>query len=105
MLTRLPHRVGLQTKATTTLSGGVYSYDWTTASTIWANVQPIKDIETYANDKDQAITTHKVVIRKRDIDNSYRFLFGGRKFHIEAVHDPTERGRMLTCYCREEKSN
>lgn len=105
MLTRLPHRVGLQAPSRTTISGGAYTISWTTSATIWANVQSTKQSETYAQEKDQADITHRVIIRNRTIDNSYRFLFGSRILHIESVTDPTERDRMIKCLCREEVGN
>ena len=61
MLTRLPHTVTIQTETRTLFEGGAYTTSWTTASTQWANVQPISAVETYGEEKKQQETKYRII--------------------------------------------
>lgn len=103
MLSRLPHRVVLQTESRTTFSGGAYTSSWSTSSTEWANVQIETSNESYEQDKKQQYTKYKVVMRDDiTIDNVKRLLFDNKILIIETRIDPTNRNRMQILKCREE---
>ena len=103
ILTRLVHRVSLQTETRTEFQGGAYTTSWETASTEWANVQVDTSNESYAQDKSQQYTKYKVIMREdTNIDNTKRLLFDGKILVIETKIDPTNRNRMTILKCREE---
>ncbi len=105
MLTRLPHRVVIQTESRSLFQGGAYTTSWVTASTEWANVQPVQVKESYGDMKEQAYTKHRIIMRKNStLSNKCRIIFGSRTFWVETVRDPTERGRMTEAICREENA-
>jgi len=106
MLTRLPHRVVIQSLTTASADGGCYTETWSTASTNWANIQPISTTERYNALKAQQYITHNVTMRQDvTITTANRIKYGNRIFHIETKIDPTERSRMMTLKCREEVDN
>ena len=103
ILTRLPHRVSLQTESRTEFQGGTSTSSWETESTEWANVQVDTSSESYAQDKSQQYTKYKVIMRKDvNVDNTERLLYDGKILVIEAPIDPTNRNRMTILKCREE---
>jgi len=107
MLTRLPHRIVIQTEARTEFEGGAYTTSWVTASTEWANVQLEDSMnatsETYSEDKKQQDTLLKVVTRQDvTLTNKNRILFDGEVLVVQSQADPTYRGRMKITKCRIE---
>lgn len=107
MLTRLPHRITIQTLTTASFKGGLFTPSWATTTVTWCNVY-CKDktdvVETYSNIKSQQIDTLKVILRKPLTlsKETNRFLYDGDILHIETIKDLTNRQRMLTCVCRIE---
>lgn len=104
MLTRLPHRVVIQTETRTDFEGGAYTTSWTTASTEWANVQyDNSSKETYDSDKKQQMTYFSVIMRQDiTLANKNRLLYNNNILVVEDEGDPTNRGRMKTVKCRLE---
>lgn len=103
MLTRLPHRIVIQTETRTEFEGGAYTTSWTTASTEWANVQRINAQETYDEEKKQQMSKWNVVTRQDiTLTNAQRILFEGKILVVESQQDPTNRDRMKIVTCREE---
>lgn len=103
MLTRLPHVVTVQTETRTSFEGGAYTTSWATASTQWANVQPISAIETYGDEKKQQETKYRIIMRYLStLTNKNRLLFEGDIFVIETITDPTRHKRMIELICRVE---
>ena len=103
MLTRLPHRVSLQTETRTEFQGGAYTTSWATASTEWANVQVDTSDESYTQDKSQQYTKYKVIMREdTNVNNTKRLIFNDKILVIETKIDPTNRNRMTILKCREE---
>ena len=109
MLTRLPHRVVIQSEERTEFEGGAYTTSWTTDSTEWANVQLDNSInavvETYSEDKKQQDTFYKVITRQDvTITNKNRLLFNGNILVVEAEGDHTSQSRMKVVRCRLENT-
>ncbi len=103
MLTRLPHTVTVQTETRKLFEGGAYTTSWATASTQWANVQPINANETYGQEKKQQITKYRVIMRYLStLTNKNRLLFNNEIFVIETITDPTRHQRMIEVTCRVE---
>jgi len=105
MLTRLPHRITIQSETRTNFEGGAYTTSWTTDSTVWGNVQVDSLGETYDQDKKQQMAFYKVVVRaETDITNKKRILFDSNILNVETVGDPTNRSRLKAVKCRLENT-
>lgn len=108
MLTRLPHRITIQTLTTAAWKGGLFTPTWATTTVTWANIYS-KDkadvLENYDNIKSQQIDILNVILRKpvtlSKINN--RFLYNGDILHIETKRDLTNRGKYIVCKCRLEE--
>jgi len=106
-LTRLPHRVVIQTESRVEFEGAAYTTSWETASTEWANVQYDAGAskETYDQEKKQQMTMFKVIMRQDvTLTNKQRLLYNGDILVVEDEGDPTNRGRMKTIKCRLENT-
>lgn len=103
MLTRLPHRVSVMSETRTSFEGGVYTTSWVSKSLEWANCQIYKDKESHMQQKKQQYNTWVCIMRSiTNVTNKNRLLFGDTILTIEAVNNPTNRGRMIEVTCREE---
>lgn len=103
MLTRLPHRVIIESETRTAFEGGAYTTSWTTSSIEWANVQTMAKDETYTDEKKQQVTKYKVIMRNKDsLTNKKRLKFNNNILVIETVTNPTNRARMMEVVCRLE---
>ena len=107
MLSRLPHRVIIQTETRTEFEGGASTVSWTDASTEWANVQfSASSNETYNEDKKQQMSYLNVVMRQDiTLTNKNRMIFNNKILVIENEGDPTYRKRMKIIKCRLEEGN
>lgn len=94
MLTNLPHRISIQTLSVTEDEGGAFAETWTTTSTVWANVQ-MKASESWDDQKIQQNNFYDIIIRKADVSNRNRIVFGTKVIHIETVVDSIQRGKMM----------
>jgi SPP1 family predicted phage head-tail adaptor len=104
MLTRLRHRIEIQSLTTTSAGGGCYTETWTTTATRWANVQVQRANEEFSFNKDQQANTYRIVLRKETFTNKQRIIFNGLTLTIETISDPTQAGRMMTVIARGELS-
>lgn len=102
MLTRLRHRIEVQTLSTVAAGGGTFTETWTTTETRWANVQIQRAAEEFAFGKDQQANTYKIIMRTESFTNKQRFLFNGLVLTIESISDPTQSGRMMEVIARGE---
>ncbi len=70
---------------------------------VWARIEPVSAVMGEAGGLQQVAVTHEILVRHRDgLVSGLRFAKGGRRFLVQAVHDPDESGRYLVCRCREE---
>lgn len=82
---------------------GGFSSQWTALASLWAQIvptgaAPLERAATVATD-----SSHQIRVRwRQDIVRGMRFRKGARLFMIEAVFDPDESGRFLTCLCKEQ---
>jgi SPP1 family predicted phage head-tail adaptor len=102
MLTRLRHRVEIQTLTTVSAGGGCFTETWTTTATRWANVQVQRASEEFSFNKDQQANTYRIIMREENFTNKNRLVFNGLTLTIESVSDPTQAGRMMTVIARGE---
>jgi SPP1 family predicted phage head-tail adaptor len=102
MLTRLPHRIEIQTLSTTAAGGGTFTETWTTTATRWANVQVQRANEEFGYGKDQQANTYRIVMRKENFTNKQRIVFKSLVLTIETIDDPTQDGRLMVVIARGE---
>lgn len=102
MLTRLRHRVNIQTLTTVSAGGGCFDETWTTTATRWANVQVQRALEEFDFNKDQQANIYRIVMREESFTNKNRLVFNNLVLRIESVSDPTQAGRMMTVIARGE---
>jgi SPP1 family predicted phage head-tail adaptor len=100
---RLRHRVTLESAAETPDGAGGATVTWSAVASLWAEIVPVKADERGIGEGEGDLTTHRIVVRKRDdISTGDRFTLGARLFRIRSVTDMQEDGRFLTCLCEEE---
>jgi len=107
MLTRLPHRVGVQSVTEVEFQGGTSTESWVTATTEWANVQYNSGAskETYDTEKKQQMSIYDVTMRQDvTVTNKNRLLYNGDILVVEDEGDPTNRSRMKVIRCRLENT-
>jgi SPP1 family predicted phage head-tail adaptor len=97
----LNRRITLQSPTRTADGMGGFTVVWGTVDTVWAAVWPTSAREALEADKPQMTTTHRIRIRYRTVDPSWRVQYGDRYFTIESILNPSEAGKMLDLLCRE----
>lgn len=95
MLTRLNHRITIQTLTTVSVGGGCFEETWTNSYNRWANVQIQSAKESFSYNKDQQNNVYKIVMRTENFTNKNRIKYGDLILRIESVSDPTQSGRMM----------
>ena len=76
--------------------------DWTTVATVWAKISTMTGRELYQAQRIAAEASHKVIIRYYPgVSDSWRVLFGTRKFDINAVLNLDERNAEMHLLCKE----
>lgn len=100
---KLRHRITIQSKSTT--SRGTYGEEiitWGTYKQVWAELDPPKAREFFANKQTQTEITTRIRIRYlENIDNSMRIIYDGRTFDINAIINPDEKNKELILMCNE----
>jgi SPP1 family predicted phage head-tail adaptor len=104
---KLNRRVSLQTRTTTSDSGGGVTEVWSTASgnTRWARVRSLSGWEQDRANQQAAAIQWEVTLRyDGDVTaNGFRILYGARVLNIRAVL-PDERNAMMALLCEEENA-
>jgi SPP1 family predicted phage head-tail adaptor len=94
----LRERIALESRITTRDAIGGERFSWQAEGTVWASVDAITGREAEAADQLNASTTLRVIIRPREIDQTWRIKWGTRTLSIEAVLPHINRDR-LTLLC------
>lgn len=98
----LRHEVYLQAPSKSFDSEGAEVITWTTIATVWAAVVPLTGREYYEAKALNAELTHKVTIRyRRNVQTTWRVLYGSRALGIVSVADVEERHEQLELLCKE----
>lgn len=85
---------------------------WPSIGEMWAAIEPLSGVETFASNQTRPITAHRVTIRWRpDVLSNMRFVWRDmrtgktRVFQIDGPPlDPDERGEELVCMCQEREA-
>lgn len=99
---RLRHRVEVQSPSDSVGSDGYVTTTWSTDTTRWASIEPLKGSERVDGDRVVGEVSHRVWMRTvSGLDSSKRLKFGTRTFHIVSVRDIDERGITNEVLCKE----
>jgi len=99
---RLRHRVELQSVTRTQDGYGEADESWSTYTTVWAAIEPLRGQERYLAQQVNSDTEIKVVVRyNSSVDSEDRVLIGSRVLEVVGVINPGERDEYLELLCRE----
>lgn len=96
--------MNIQTPVPTQNDFGEEIIEWSTLTTVWANVLPASGRESYvsAGEQQLAVITHRIQMRYRtDLNAKMRVVWEDRNLDIESVQDPTGKRGYLMVMCRE----
>ena len=101
---QLRHRLELHSASSAQNDFGESIDTWSSYTTVWGKVAPMKGEELFHAQQTNATVTHKILIRyNSNVIAEHRVIFGSRTFEINAVLDPEERNEMLFLHCTEVK--
>ena len=103
-LSRLRHRVTLQSPQLTPDGSGGYVELWSDTGTIWASIEPLSSAMRLTAEQMDYTVTHRVTLRYRAaVSVGMRLSFKSRILHIHAVINPEERNIWLQLLAEEEQ--
>lgn len=89
-------RVKIQSQSISVDASGGPVEEWTTSSSRWASVEPLKGQEKMIADQLQSQVTHKIKMRWFDgLSTKDRITLGSRTFQVQSINDVMERHREL----------
>lgn len=97
----LRHRLTIQSRSVTRDETGQELESWSDVATVWGSIEPLSGREAVQEQAIHSETTHKVVLRHRDISMEDRLVFGSRRFHVLSVLNTGERNIETVLLCRE----
>lgn len=75
---------------------------WSTVTTVWASVEPLRGRELFDAEQVQSEISHRVRVRySGSVTPQNRLLFGSRVLEIQAVINVNERNREMQLMCKE----
>lgn len=92
---RLRHRVTIEKRIEVNGQYGAPEVVWQAIKTVWASVRAQKGREIVEADQRLGETTYEVVIRQRDINNTYRLTWQNYIFDIREVRIDNVPGRLV----------
>src|SRR5262245_25521704 len=101
----LRHRVTIQQATESQNSVGEAVKTWTTVTTGWAGVSPLRGREYLEAMQTKSSVDTRITMRKNAYPNltpKHRILFGSRVFDIEAVIDVDGLGDAMEVSCKEQ---
>jgi SPP1 family predicted phage head-tail adaptor len=99
----LRHKITIQSAAlsTDTMSASA-TENWSTYTTAWAEIKPLKGMEAVEHKKLGQETMHRIWIRYQSgITTAMRIVYGSRTFEIRGVRNPDERNVLLEIMAEE----
>lgn len=99
----LRHQITLQAKTIANDGMGGVTETWSDQLTTWAQIDPPKAREFFANGQMQAEIITRIRIRYRpNVAHTWRVKYGTRYFNITSIVNPDEVNQELILMCREE---
>lgn len=100
---RLRTRVDIQQTIRTPDRAGGFTQNWSTLTTVWAEILPLSGKEVFEQMKSQSNISHKVTIRYRaGVTGVMRLKVGGTLYLIRAILNPRNMNESLELYCEEK---
>lgn len=79
-------RLAFQTVAQTTDAQGGYTEVWSTSTTLWGQLKPLKGYEKFQFSQNETQVTHEAIVRyTTGITTGMRFTFDSRTFYIKEI--------------------
>lgn len=98
----LRHRLAIQSKSEAQDDLNQPVDTWSTVTTVWGRVAPMKAAEGYEAQQNVARITHEITIRHTSaVTENMRIVHDGRTFYIQGMRNAEEKGVMLTLECSE----
>jgi SPP1 family predicted phage head-tail adaptor len=95
-------RVTIETPVETQAADGSILTTWETYIEAWASIEPLIGREYFAQQREQAVVSHKIRMRHiSGITHKMRIAWGTRLFEIESVLNVGERNREIVLMCSE----
>lgn len=100
---KLRHRVSLQRQQLTqNAATGEMTTTWVVVAEAWASIEPLSARELLAAQAMQSQVTARIVMRKREIDASWRIVSGTKRYNIHGIlTDPVSGAEYITLPCSE----
>jgi SPP1 family predicted phage head-tail adaptor len=98
----LPHRLVIESKTEAPDDLNEPVETWSTLTTVWGRVNPMKAAEGYEAAQNVARVTHEITIRYLStVTENMRIVHDSRNFYIQGIRNREERNVMLTLECNE----
>lgn len=99
---RLRTRIDIQQPVRTPDRAGGFTQNWSTMTTVWAEILPLSGKEVFEQMRLQSKISHKITIRHRDgVTGAMRIKAGGTIYLIKAIINPRNLNESLELYCEE----
>jgi SPP1 family predicted phage head-tail adaptor len=96
-------RVEIENPTYTDAGSGNRTVAWTSAGSIWADIEPLSSQERFFAAQQQAQSTHRITCRYTDsITQESRLLHGSKTFHVVSLMNTENRNRKLEITVLEE---
>ena len=100
----LRHRVEIQSVTDSASAFGDVSQSWSTVTTVWASIEPLKAREAFEAQQTKTRVSHRVEIRYiSGVTTKHRLVYGSRTLNINSVLNPGERNERLVLVCTENE--
>ena len=99
---KMRHKIEIQSPVNTTDTGGGSARTWSTVSTRFAEVRPVKGAESLRQGQVQETLSYEIIMRHTDeIGTNYRVKFGDRILNIRHLRNENQRNRYTILECEE----
>jgi SPP1 family predicted phage head-tail adaptor len=100
---RMKHRVEIQSVSRSSDGQGGFTESWSTDTTVWASLEPLKGFEKFQGGQTQTPLTHLVTMRYRTgVTTKNRIAYGDRVFDIKEAINVDEDNVFLALKCIEQ---
>lgn len=102
LATECRHRVSIQSLTDTPDGEGGFSRSWSTASTVYAAIYPVKASQVFEYNSVNQEITHIILMRGYiTVNATNRLLYGSRVFEVLTKENVQERDFKLVLGCKE----
>ena len=97
----LRHRITLQSATQTSDGMGGFNIVWKNEMTVWGSMWPTSASEIVAANSISMIVSHRIRIRYRLIESSWRIKHGDKYYAIVSIINPNMANRQLDLMVKE----